>query len=91
MTFKKMMKNPWLILGGAVAVYWFWLRPKGVGTLIETEAQKSARLQREQQDRLNKQIHEVMTPLPGEAPQDYESRMRAYEMATGQIMPTMNI
>jgi hypothetical protein len=88
MTFKKMLKNPWVILGGAVAVYWFWLRPKGAGggvvpTVLTEEQQAQAKL--------NQQIHEAMKPLPGEAPQDYESRMRAYEMATGQIMPTMNI
>jgi hypothetical protein len=90
MTIKKMMKNPWVILGGAVAVYWFWLRPKGAGVVpkVLTEEQRA---QAEYQARVQAQIDEVTTPRPGESPQDYESRLRAYEAMTGQIMPTMNI
>lgn len=86
---KWMKKNPWLLLGGAVAIYWFWLRPKGPQSVAQTITAEDATAA--QQARVNAAIAQVTDVVEGETLQEWESRQEAYSMATGQIMPTMNI
>ncbi|HUT75173.1 MAG TPA: hypothetical protein VM221_10130 [Armatimonadota bacterium] len=88
MNFKKMLNNPWLILGGAVAVYWFWFRPKSAAAGVVTQATPQS-AGAATQARVNAAIAQVTEPRPGESVQEYESRLRAYELQTGQVMPTM--
>lgn len=90
---KKWTKNPWLILGGAFAVYWFWLRPKAAPSVAQTISAEDQALaaQQAQQARVNAAIAQVTDVVPGETQEEWEQRQQAYSQATGQIMPTMMI
>ena len=89
MNFKKMLNNPWLILGGAVAVYWFWVRPRSAGAGV-TSAPTPGPTGPSPADRARQaSIDAVMIALPGETSAQYASRIEDYGRQTGQIMPTM--
>jgi hypothetical protein len=90
----KWYKNPWILLGGAVAAYYVFLRPQMAGAVTTartglTPEQRQA--QAETQARLNAQIDEVTTPRPGETLEEWEARQQAFSQMTGQPMMTMNI
>jgi hypothetical protein len=83
----KWMNNPWLLLGGAVAVYWLFMRPKQA---VAAPAPAPAPEQTAQQ-RVNAAISQVTDVVEGETMQEWESRQQAFSQMTGQPMMTMNI
>ena len=92
MNFKKMLNNPWLILGGAVAVYWFWIRPKSASAGVTTAPTPTGMSPQEAAARAATMslIDDVTAVRPGETAQQTQSRYDAFSAQTGQPMPVIN-